>query len=203
MTGTHKSSAGFLQTLGKPITTTYNIATRQTFALCLAIDDDLNRIVTRIQRAQSFASNPYLLSVVALSICEKDNELAGLQVDEDCKKMEATMGYDYRSYDMHLYQVPETSRTSQRLNSFLTRFADVESFCSSLKVALDRLESQLKVLPDEYCPSTCAELREQVVYFQESVSDTSIMARRGKEIVQAMVQTVRVPSKTLTGVPII
>jgi len=196
------NSAGFLQTFGDHITTTYNVATRQTFALCLTSDNNPDRIVTRLQRAQSFASNPFLLTVVSLSMGQQYKELKGFEADQDCRYMELTMGYDYGTNFMHLDQVRDSSQTTQRLKSLLTRIADIESECASLLVALDRLGSQLEVLPDEYCPMICTELREQVMYYQGSVADISFAARRGKDIVQAMVQTVGVPLKGLRKFPI-
>lgn len=147
----------------------------------------------RVQRAQSFASNPFLSLVVVLSIYEQRIELWVSQASGECRNLELTMGYDVEDYDIDLDQITESSRIPQRLKSLLTWIADIEYYCAVIIPALNCLESQLEDLPDGYCPSVCTELREQVVYLRESSVHTSIVARRGKDILQAMVQTVCIP----------
>ena len=174
-----------------PITTTYGIATQQTFALCLLKDDNLNRIITRIQCAQSFASNPFLPSVVLLSMDEQLVRRMGHGISRDCRKMEKTMGYDSEDDELDLERVPESSRIPQRLNRLQSRAIGLEYVCSLMLIGQNRLESQMEGSAGEYCLSVCKELREQLVYTQESLGGVRSHAGRSKDLVQAMVQTVR------------
>jgi len=115
----------------------------------------------------------------------------GLDVFKKCTDIEFAMGFDDEDYQIYLDQVPEDARTPKRLNRLLSSIADVECSCSSMLNAQKSLESQLEKLPDSYCPSVCAELREQLVYSRESLAAISIITQRSKDIVQAMVQTIR------------
>jgi len=102
------------------------------------------------------------------------------------------MGYDSEDHEIDLEQVPESSRIPQRLNRLLSRAVDLEYFSSLMLTALTRLESQIERLAGEYCLIVCTELREQLVYTQESLGGVRSEAGRSKDLVQAMLQTVRI-----------
>jgi len=116
----------------------------------------------------------------------------GHRMAEDCRKMETTMGYDSEDDETDLDRVPESSRIPQRLNRLLSRAANIEYVSSVILTAKNRLESQIENLPGESCLIVCEELREQLVYIQESLGHISSLTKRSKNLTQAMVQTVRV-----------
>ena len=102
------------------------------------------------------------------------------------------MGYDSEDDEIDLDRMPESSQIPQRLNRLLSRVANLEYINYLMLTAQNRLESQIERLPGEHCLSTCKELREQLVYTQESLENISSLAKRSKDLLQAMVQTVRI-----------
>jgi hypothetical protein len=151
----------------------------------------MDRLIRRIERCKSFASNLFFVPVSSACL---DVSYAREQCGElFCLSERAgqTMGYFGGGPDqlLHVTHMP------QRLNHLSIRYGNLDSQRSTISSSLDQLGDQLRNLPKEYCPLVRTELQEQVVYLQQCTKNIETTSREGKEAVQSMVQTVIIALK--------
>ena len=177
--------------MGGRVTITYNSPLRRTFGVCLVAAEKIDRIIGRLERVQSFASNPLLSLVILVSTTVQNIRLEGMEVIDECESLAIETGYDYEDHETDFDQMANYAQMPQRLNVLSSRLATLEYGSSCLIKTLDRLEEQLKSLPSGYCKSVSLELQEQILYFRECSTSNSLITKRCNQIIQSMLQTVR------------
>ncbi|KAI4685934.1 uncharacterized protein J4E88_003771 [Alternaria novae-zelandiae] len=168
----------------------HNGPTRRTFGVCLVEEDDIARVIGRLQHAQSFGSNPLLLPIVLLSMSVHDIRSMQTEVFMECLELEETMGFDDENHEVAFDQMANFTRIPQRLNVLSSRLANTQYYCSCCVQALDCLEYQLQTLPDGYCTKVSTELQEQMIYFRVCSENIGFISKRGNTLVQSMTQTI-------------
>lgn len=159
-------------------------------------EDDIARVMGRLQHAQSFGSNPLLLPTVLLSMSVHDFRSMQTEVFMECLELEETMGFDDEKHEVAFDQMANFTRIPQRLNVLSSRLASTQYYCSCFVQVLDCLQDQLQNLPDGHCTKISAELQEQMIYFRVCSEDIGFISKRGNTLVQSMTQTVRISIPT-------
>jgi hypothetical protein len=173
-------------------TMTYNSANHRAFSICLlGHAEDGRRLVRRLERNPSFASNPLFAPVIMASLVVHDLRLVASETYIDCSEIESKLGYWTNDFEKSVEEELDFTRMPQSLNKIAIRTVNDEQWGSSMTSSLSCLGEQLQVWGSKLCPGVGVELQEQVRYLQQCTASCAALSQRTKDGVQFMIQTVR------------
>jgi hypothetical protein len=170
---------------------TYDSATHRTFGLCLLrFEGNAQRLMRRIERLPNFAISPLFAPVVIAGIAVHDMRTYSNTIIVESFTMESALGYWSRESDDRVERDSNLAKTIQSLNALSIRIADIEFILSKTTSALDFLNEQLLVWPEEPGVPIRIELQEQTRWLRQFTLNWMGMIKRTQYNVQSMTQTV-------------
>ena len=179
---------------------TYDVRTLKMFCVCQS-RKDFDRLVKRLRRSQSFASNPHFIPVILISMHSHELRRIMAHIIDECQNTGQMLGYWSRG-TMALGDEADVTGLPQRLSHLMRRLVSLEYLCYGTSDAIDFLEDRLQTLSNEHHHSVGTELKEQVVFCKTALPNIRSIIKGEKEIVKSMVQTVSIPLATIAADPV-
>jgi hypothetical protein len=173
----------------------YNTTTHQTFGVCVDIsDENIDRLIHRLELSQNFASNPLLVLVVLESFVARflqhrtaktynfySDQEEHMHIDKEHKRDSKR----YKSWSRE-----DDSSTSQRLTEVAIVTAELDAGITSLSRILDCVERGLQALSKAFNLSSNTETQEQLNFLRQRLASTHSYISQTRENVQFLVQLV-------------
>jgi hypothetical protein len=173
----------------------YNATTHQTFGVCVDIsDENIDRLIHRLELSQNFASNPLLVPVVLESFVahflqHRTAKTYSFYLDQE-EHMQIDKEHEHDSKPYKPWSREDDSSTSQRLTEVAIVTAELDAGITSMSRILDCVERELQALSKAFNPSSKTEIQEQINFLRQRLASTHSYTSQIREKVQFLVQLV-------------